>query len=113
MARPKIQDPRTLRITVRVTAQEFIVARMLASECGQNLADYARDRMLRPPRRVAPTVPTPRFDPETFHQIRKIGVNINQIAHRFNALNRIAPGELLRALAELRAVINAELRSRS
>jgi hypothetical protein len=31
-------------------------------------------------------------DPETFHQIRKVGVNINQIAHRFNALNRDCGG---------------------
>ena len=112
MSRPKIPDPRDLRITVRVTVKEFIRARHAADKRGQTLADFARERILKPARKrrqPAVIVEHDAIDPDTRHQIRKIGVNINQIAHRLNATGEIVPSQLIEALALLRRIINRSI----
>ena len=45
------------------------------------------------------------LDPLLYHQLRKIGVNINQIAHVCNATGRVPPRELVLALNELRGLM--------
>lgn len=115
MSRPRHPDPREARITVRVTVKEFIRARHAADKRGQTLADFARERILKPARRRRPPAvveaEAPRLNPETRHHILKIGVNINQIARRLNATGQIAPRDLIDVLRALRAIINRDIES--
>jgi hypothetical protein len=45
------------------------------------------------------------MDPTTFHELRRQGVNLNQIAHRMNALDLPPPAELTEVLERIRAII--------
>jgi hypothetical protein len=49
------------------------------------------------------------MDPASFHQIRRLGVNLNQIAKRLNAQDIPAPPELAPLLAEIDAVLKKAL----
>lgn len=107
MARPREANPRDQRITLRLTADELLKAHTRARKSGLTVADFARSRMLKPtrPSKAASGRP-PAIDPELWIQVRKLGVNLNQIAHRLNAMEEPElPPDLDPLLREIRALL--------
>lgn len=49
------------------------------------------------------------MDTAAYNELRRQGVNLNQIAHRMNALNLPPPPELVDVLARIRAIIAANV----
>jgi hypothetical protein len=49
------------------------------------------------------------MEPASFHQIRLLGVNLNQIARRLNAQDIPPPPELAPLLAEIHAALRKAL----
>jgi plasmid stability protein len=92
-------------VNFRLTLEEALALRERAARAGKSMSDFARDAALAA--RVAPAGPVRPFAMEaaSFHQIRKLGVNLNQIAHRLNAQDMQAPQELAPLLAEIHAAL--------
>ena len=90
---------RAYRVHVLLTATEKARVRREASAGGLSISEYARRRMLG--RRVVP-----RVDADAERQLRRIGVNLNQLARVANTTGQVERGADLNALvAELRRVI--------
>jgi hypothetical protein len=106
MARPRTGEARDRRVNFRVTLEEAVRLRERAARAGQSISDYARDAALRArsARRTARRVPFA-MQPASFHQIRLLGVNLNQIARRLNAQDIPPPPELAPLLAEIQAAL--------
>ena len=93
----------------RLTLEEALRLRERAARAGQSLSDYARDAALRAaPRRSNSRRPFA-MEPASFHQIRLLGVNLNQIARRLNAQDLPAPPELAPLLREIQAALRKAL----
>lgn len=105
--RPKGTHVRDHWITFRVTAEEHFQLMEKANRSGLSPGEYARSRALRGIARAkknATTVPV--FGEATrdvFHELRKQGVNLNQIARHCNQHQVPPPPEL----AELAKVVIA------
>ena len=103
-------------VSFRLTAAELEHIRARAERAGTSLADYARKAMLR--RR---TRRHPGLDPMSEEalaqlkiladQVRRVGVNINQIAHQLNAQQLPAPAQLESVLEDIRRYM-IEVRAR-
>ncbi len=93
----------------RLTLEEALALRERAARAGKSLSDYARDATLAA--RAIKSSPIPPFamEPSSFHQIRRLGVNLNQIAHRLNALDLPPPPELAPLLRQIRAALQKAL----
>ena len=85
---------------VRVTAAELAFVQEQAARAGLSLSEYCRRLVLR--RKVSPR--RSEADEALLLELNRIGVNLNQIAHRLNAGGKIPP-LLSEALAEVRAVV--------
>jgi hypothetical protein len=111
MARPRKGEARDRHVAFRLTLEEALVLRERAARTGQALSNYARNAALS--HRPRPTTIDPRrpfaMDPASFHQIRRLGVNLNQIAKRLNAQDMPAPPELAPLLAEIHAILKNAL----
>lgn len=106
--RPKAARIKDHWISFRVTAEEHFQLIDKAQRSGMGPGDYARSRALRgiarPKKAVPATVPI--FGDDTravFHELRKQGVNLNQIAHHCNRHQLPPPLEV----SELAKVIMA------
>jgi hypothetical protein len=109
MARPRQAEVRDQRVNFRLTLREAVRLRERATRNGQSLSDYARDAALGSPVRRSGTAQPFALEPASFHQIRLLGVNLNQIARRLNAQNLPAPPELAPLLADIQAAIRKAL----
>lgn len=109
MARPKQAVIKAKKITVRLTEDELQSLLARAAKNGQTLTDYGRCRLLSGARRKAKTAPQRFFDPEIWTQIRRLGVNLNQIAHRLNADRHPAPPTLEPLLKDIRVLLSLKL----
>ena len=105
MARPKIA-PDTLRTTtigVRVSPAEYDQLRAKASAMGMTPAQWLRcaalDRQLPPP-------PAPALNLDTYRELARIGVNLNQVVARINA-GQAAPEIPPATAAELLHLVKA------
>lgn len=49
------------------------------------------------------------LDPRAYNELRRQGVNLNQIAHRMNALGVPPPPELIEVLSSIRRIIAANV----
>ena len=105
MARPKADptDRRDLRVNLRVSPVEFAVIQEKADAMGQPLAAFARAAVLS---RKLPTAAGPAVDFETKHELRRIGVNLNQIAKALNARREAMPQSLDRVCRELEGILD-------
>ena len=83
MSRPRKPDPdrRQHRTRFRTTAEEDLSIKMNAAAAGMSVAEYCRHCALK--RRI--TVPPSRVDAQVLSELNRIGVNVNQLAHAFNA----------------------------
>ncbi|MCX7310286.1 MAG: plasmid mobilization relaxosome protein MobC [Alphaproteobacteria bacterium] len=112
MPRPKKDDPRDVNFTFRLSIDETLALERRSMAAGMTKAVYARRRIFgsaaeqvtaaAEPRggRHTPTPPA-----ELVEQVRRIGVNLNQIARRMNERREPPPRELTSLLAEVRQVV--------
>ena len=128
MSRPKNPDPRTEKVQFRASVAEIVMYEKAAEKAHMRLGDYARAVMksaartqqkhqppkpAKPRRRTAAVTIEPlSLDAKTYHQIRLLGVNVNQIAHRLNTFDMPAPPELGPLLADIRRILADSLGSR-
>lgn len=111
MARPRKGEARDQHIAFRLTLEEALVLRERAAHAGQSVSDYSRDASLSCRPRANGLDPQRPFamDPATFHEIRRLGVNLNQIARRLNAQDMPPPPELGPLLADIHAILKKAL----
>ncbi len=115
MPRPVADDPRDCFKTFRFTARELTRIEARARANGQTVSTYARAAILgRGDPEAAATAPRassttpPRAGAAArmlTDQIRRIGTNLNQIAHRMNELRIPPPRELTMLLDDIRALV--------
>jgi hypothetical protein len=96
-------------VNFRLTLEEALRLRQQATRAGQSISDYARAAALsaagRRPGHIRPFA----MEPASFHQIRMLGVNLNQIAKRLNSQDLPAPPELAPLLREIQAALRQAL----
>lgn len=98
IGRPKTERVRDRWISFRVTAEEHFQLMDKAQRSGLTAGEYARSRALRGivrAKKAATTLPI--FGEDTravFHELRKQGVNLNQIARHCNQHQVLPPPEL-------------------
>jgi hypothetical protein len=109
MARPRQAEVRDQRVNFRLTLEEAVRLRERASRAGQSLSNYARDAALGAVVRRSNAAHPFAMEPASFHQIRLLGVNLNQIARRLNAQDLPAPPELAPLLADIQAALRKAL----
>jgi hypothetical protein len=113
MARPRQGEVRDQHVAFRLTLEEAVALRERAARARQSLSDYARHAALvyrshsgGPREAIHPFA----MDSATFHEIRRLGVNLNQIARRLNAQDMPPPPELGPLLADIHAALKKALR---
>jgi hypothetical protein len=110
IGRPKKADAaRTQVIAFRLTPAEAFRLAGKAERSGLTLADYARLRALTGIARSRKKVPdtAPLFGEMTraiFHEVRRQGVNLNQLAHHCNRHQVPPPPEIVALARELLAL---------
>jgi hypothetical protein len=107
MARPK-KNPGELKaefLAFRLTPAERLQIEEAAREAGMSAAAYAR--MLTLNRRIS-IRPHSTLDPAVFDQLRRIGVNLNQLTRLANATGTIPP-ELSRTFAAIHRILQSAL----
>lgn len=99
MGRPKLSDEnrRSVNFTVRLSPAELKQLEALAVTCGKAPAVLVRDKVFSG---RFPESKTARLDRDTYIELKRIGVNLNQMAKKANA--NIIPSGLMPALINLR-----------
>lgn len=118
MPRPCKDDPRDWNFTLRLSVAERARLEREAGGCGITLAAYARRRLFQDAATevAMPGIVTGTDEAATSpatqiavlalsEQIRRAGVNLNQIARRMNEYRQVTPDELYVVLDELRACL--------
>ena len=100
MARPKLSNDKKLSklFIFRLTEKELALLRQIADTCGKPPGVVARAKLFNG---RYPRPKLAKLDAETFIELKKIGVNINQIAKKANT--GILNNTILRYLDELLA----------
>jgi Mobilization protein NikA len=103
MARPKKQpaERRMVSLSCRVTALERLRIDTAAAQAGLSASEYIRQQALRGRVIVAERRT---LDPAAFDQLRRIGVNLNQLTRVAHSSGEIPP-EMARAAAAVERVI--------
>jgi Bacterial mobilisation protein (MobC) len=109
VARPRQAVVREKKLTMRLTEAELQSLLLCAAKSGQTLTEYGRCRLLTGKAAKAKAAPRPFLDPDVWTQIRRIGVNLNQIAHRLNADRHPAPPTLEPLLKDIRQLLSRKL----
>jgi hypothetical protein len=105
--RPKAQVVKDRFVSFRLTEEELFKLMDKAERSGMSHGDYARDRTLRGIARGKKKGAPQAFgelDRALFHEARKQGVNLNQIAHHCNAFRVPPPKEFVELLKKLNAL---------
>lgn len=100
MARPK-SDPmkrRTEQLNLRLSPVELAALQSKADAAGTNLTAFTRAAALS---RKLPSAPVSSVDFETRQELRRIGINLNQIAKAMNARREALPESLVATCAKL------------
>jgi len=84
MARPKVSpsEKRSLKITFRVTEKQRQQLLALADSCGTKPGDLVRIKIFKG---HFPTTRLAKIDENTYIELRKIGVNLNQLTRHANS----------------------------
>lgn len=111
MARPKASNTvRDKHVSFRLSAEEHFTLMTKAHRSGMSVGDFVRARSLQARKRKAKDVELPSVLPAELNlvqQLRKIGVNVNQIARHCNRFQVPPPADLGPLLSEIRALLNA------
>jgi hypothetical protein len=105
MARPKI-DPskrRTEQVNLRLSPAELMTLQGKADAAGTTAVAFARSAALG---RTVKAPPTSSVDFDTRQELRRIGVNLNQIAKALNARREALPASLEATCAKLDALFD-------
>lgn len=114
MGRRISDNPKAHRLTLRFTAAELVALRQAAAANGLSPSDWVRSRaILRAGHRAirdaepgrAKGRALPMLDTQVFIELRRQGVNLNQIAHRLNSNDLAHPADLSAVIAEIRAIL--------
>ena len=98
---------RVVSVAFRCAPHEFAALTTAADACGKPVGAYARDLALtgEAPR---PAPPRPaEADREALVELRKVGTNLNQVAHNLNAARKAGETIATSHLAELAATVRA------
>ncbi|RAW01093.1 plasmid mobilization protein [Pseudochryseolinea flava] len=103
MARPKINDidKRTIQVNIRLTEAENTKISLCAESSGLTPANWIRKTVITG---KFPSVKLSPIDAELYRELRKIGVNLNQITHKINIGE--LPKELEGCLCQLKVLLN-------
>jgi hemoglobin-like flavoprotein len=100
------KNKRTKVLQVRLTESELEALEQAKGQTG-TLARFAREKLLNQPANTQVVQAVATYA-DTVHQLKKIGTNINQIAHQLNSGEGSKVGgtivELKKALADLRSL---------
>jgi hypothetical protein len=108
MPRPRKDDTRNHQINIRFTAREFARVHHHAGLLGKTPADYARNVMLRRPRRRKRAGPVMiSIGEPLLRQWHETGSALNAVAHGFNAMGEISGINLGRLVRALRRLVDA------
>jgi hypothetical protein len=117
MARPRTtKTVRDRHVSFRVSAEEQFKLMEKANHSGMSVGDFVRARSLQARKRKQADTVLPEALPGGIgvaQQLRKIGVNINQIAHHCNRHQVPPPDGLEPLIAEIRSVLNAAWAARA
>lgn len=115
MPRPVKDDPRDCFQTFRFTEGEITRLRARARASGRSLSAYVRMILLeaqepglgghQPQRERRGQLSDQPAVQALAEQMRRVGVNLNQIAHRMNEQRSPPPRELIPVLSEIRAYV--------
>jgi hypothetical protein len=109
MPRPPKADPRDRFVSFRCTEAEVTRLHSRAHAAGMSVSDYARHVLLGGNgAAVSASPPSIIANPDAralADQVRRVGVNVNQIAHRLNEHRMILPPNLSDLLEEIRAYV--------
>ncbi len=109
MPRRLKSDPRDRYVSFRCTEAEVTRLRRRAEQAGMSVSDFARHVLLEaeaaPVLEVVQSVEAKSMGQALAEQIRRVGVNINQIAHRMNELRIPPPIDLAPLLDEIRSYV--------
>lgn len=114
MGRTISDNPKAHRLTLRYTAAELLAVKEAAAANGLTPYDWVRSRSI--PRAGRAAIRTaephtkakrgaPAIDTQLFIELRRQGVNLNQIAHRLNSNDLAHPEDLSAVIAEIRAIL--------
>lgn len=83
MSRPKIdeKDKRIVQVNIRLTSTEASTVNEHAKASGLSPANWIRVKVFTG---KFPTVKASSLDASVYHELKKIGVNLNQAAHKLN-----------------------------
>lgn len=85
MARPKKEEPKTRRITIRVTELEYETFTELAEKQKMTLAEYVRQQVIHGKVETHYDIKTGEDElKELCREFHKIGINLNQISRFLN-----------------------------
>lgn len=107
MGRPRANDSekRLIQVNIRLTADENNKVNEFAASCGLNPANWIRGKIFMG---KLPAVKMSPIDASVYVELKRIGVNLNQVTHKINAGE--FPKEYLPQLLELaellRKIIN-------
>ena len=110
MARRKQKTTRDKHVSFRLSAEEHFKLIDKAQRSGMSVGDFVRARSLQARKRKAREIEGASALPDELklaQQLRKIGVNVNQIAHHCNRFQVPPPAELAPLLSEIRSLLNA------
>lgn len=100
------KEAKTEIVKIRMTAKEKTELQKLAGQHHMNMSDYIRRVSARPP-----NVTRDEFEDsvtKVIYEINKIGVNINQIAKKYNENRYVKPSaELLRLLEKTNELLRS------
>ena len=109
MARPKSDPVQKLskRFTFRLTEDEMERMLKVSAICGKAPGTLIREKLFKG---KFPHARTPRIDVNTYAELKKIGVNLNQLTWKVNAgMLRSLPVEALNGLKQHLELIIAKL----
>ena len=103
MARPRINDSdkRVVQVNIRLTIEESNKVNQYAAASGLSPANWIRYKVFVgkfPPVKMSP------LDASVYLELKRIGVNLNQVTHRINA--GAFPKEYLVRQLELTMILN-------
>jgi hypothetical protein len=108
MARPRINDSdkRVVQVNIRLTKEEIKKVNQYASTSGMSPANWIRYKVFVgkfPPVKLSP------IDTALYQELKRIGVNLNQVTHKINQGD--FPKEYLMRQLELTALLNRILKT--
>lgn len=109
IARPRITDPlkKSEAFRVRLTVEEKVLIEAKANKVGLSVSEYVRRCALS---RKLPS-PSQATDFETRNELRRIGVNMNQMAKTMNSGGIPNPDDHAAVLEQLRTVLDSMMQA--